>query len=79
MEYKKVITFRPTDEDAEVLELIAAKNPVMKSSTVDLIRIALQDYMFNHGDGAEHSKSARLTRLEKKVDAIMGHLGIIDL
>ena len=78
-DYRKPISFRPTDEDAEALELLASKNPVLKSTTVDLLRIALQDYVFNHGPDAKRSKSARLERLEDKVDAIMEHLGMVSL
>lgn len=64
MDYKKPITFRPTDEDAGALSLLAEKNPIMKANTVDLIRVALQDYVFNHGPDAKRSKSARLGNLE---------------
>ena len=75
-DFKKPISFRPTSEDAEVLELIAEKNPVLKSSTVDLIRIALQDYMFNHGPESKRSKSARLDRHEALLLLICEKLGI---
>lgn len=77
MEYKKPITFRPTDEDAKALELLAEKNPIMRANTVDLIRMALQDYVFHHGLDAGHSKSARIERLEKKMDLVLAHLGIV--
>lgn len=66
-DYTKPIMFRPTAEDSQVLELLADKNPVMKASTVDLIRIALQDYMFNHGPEHSRGKTARLDRMEREL------------
>lgn len=68
--YTKPIMFRPTDRDQEVLKLLAAKNPVLSATTADLLRIALQDYMFNHGPDSGRSKNARLDRLEGRFDQV---------
>lgn len=76
MDYKKPITFRPTDEDALALSLLAEKNPIMKANTVDLIRVALQDYVFNHGSDAKRSKSARLDTHEILLVRICERLGV---
>lgn len=67
VDYTKPIMFRPTDEDSRVMELLAEKNPVLKASTVDLLRIALQDYMFNHGPDHGRGKTARMERMEREL------------
>lgn len=67
VDYTKPIMFRPSEADTEVMKLLAEKNPVLKASTVDLIRIALQDYMFNHGPDHNRGKTARLERMEREL------------
>jgi hypothetical protein len=69
-DYTKPIMFRPTDKDRQVLELLAEKNPILSATAADLLRIALQDYMFNHGPDSGRSKNARLERLEGRFDQV---------
>lgn len=70
IDYIKPIMFRPTQQDREVLELLAEKNPVLSATTPDLIRVALQDYLFNHGPQSGRSKNARLDKVDERLDRI---------
>lgn len=76
MDYSKPIYFRPSTKDVEVLELIAKNHPLAEESPTDLIRKALETYWFEHGPDAKMSKSARIDRLERKMDLVLEHLGI---
>ncbi|MGE0278168.1 MAG: hypothetical protein AB7R40_22460 [Nitrospiraceae bacterium] len=67
IDYTKPIMFRPSTEDTKVLELLAQKNPVFSATSADLLRVALQDYMFNHGPDQGHSKNTRLERMENEL------------
>lgn len=67
IDYAKPIMFRPTDEDALVLQLLADRNPVLKATTADLIRVALQDYWNNHGPQSGRSENARMERIEREL------------
>ena len=68
-QYTRSMMFRPSDKDAEALQLIARKNPVLAENASDLIRIALQDYVFSHG---ENGKGARIDAIETRM-AIIEH------
>lgn len=65
IDYTKPIMFRPNDKDRQVLELLAEKNPVFSATAADLLRVALQDYLFNHGPG--RSKNSRMERIEREL------------
>lgn len=67
VDYTKPIMFRPTEEDQAVLHLLAEKNPVLRATTADLIRVALQDYIFNHGPQSGRSKNVRMERIEREL------------
>lgn len=67
-EYTRSMMFRPSDKDAEALQLIAKKNPVLAENASALIRIALQDYVFHHGD--QNGKGARIEAIEKRMAII---------
>lgn len=72
----KPIYFRPSEKDAEVLDLIARQHPVFADSPTELLRMALQAYWYEHAPSIGRSKSVRIGRLEKKVDLILTHLGL---
>lgn len=67
VDYTKPIMFRPNDKDRQVLELLAEKNPVFAATAADLLRVALQDYLFNHGPQSGRSKNARMERIEREL------------
>lgn len=76
MEYSKPVYFRPSEMDAKILELIAGQRPAFAGSATDLLRIALENYWFEHEPNSKRSKGARIDRLEKKMDLVLSRLGI---
>lgn len=68
IDYKKPITFRPSERDREVLELLAAHNPVLSANSADLLRMALQSYLLN---------ADRLTLVEKALADLTARLNLI--
>jgi hypothetical protein len=76
MDYSNPIYFRPSAIDVEVMKLLAQKHPLSRESPTDLLRRALEAYWFEHEPGNGRSKSARIDRLEKKVDLVLAHLGL---
>lgn len=79
MDYSKPIFFRPSAKDVEVLDLIAKNHPLSEESPTELVRKALEVYWLEHGPDGRNSKSARIARLEKKMDLVLSHLGIVEV
>ena len=67
VEENKLISFRPSEYDAKILNQMSEKNPQITSAS-DLIRLAIRVYDIESSD--QNSKSKRLDRLEERLAAL---------
>lgn len=70
IDYSKPITFRPSERDRQVLELLADHNPVLCANSADLLRVALQEYVLN---------ADRFTRMEQALAELTARLNLVEI
>lgn len=75
IDYTKPITFRPSDRDREVLELLAEHNPVLAANSADLLRMALQAYLRSDDRFAQMEKTLAIHH--SRIDEIAARLAIM--
>jgi len=75
IDYTKPITFRPSERDREILELLARHNPVLAANSADLLRMALQAYL--HSDDRLTQMEQTLADHHRRIDELTARLAIM--